>query len=103
MAVNWGLYSVFSDRALDGVIMIVVMMMLAMMITRMMIMSKCLVILAHHERYISTVNCDFQSVFSDRAVDKNAVLPGTPSVSPTLLLGQSAIWICHSSNAKCCR
>ena len=48
MAVNWGLYSVFSDRALDGVIMIVVMMMLAMMITRMMIMSKCLVILAHH-------------------------------------------------------
>ena len=72
IAVNWGLQYVFSDRALDRVIMIVVMMMLAIMITTMMIMSKCLVILAHHERYISTVNCDFQSVLSDRARDKNA-------------------------------
>jgi len=35
-------------------------------------MSECLVILPHHERYISTVNCDFQSVLTDRAPDKNA-------------------------------
>ena len=98
MAVNWGFQFVFSDRALDRVIRT----MMAIMMMMTMIMSECLVILAHHERYISTVNCDFQSVLSDRAVDKNAVLPGTPSVSPILLLGQSAIWICHSSNAKCC-
>ena len=60
MAVNRGFQSLFSGRALDGVMMM------------MMLMSKCLVILAHHERYISTVNCDFQSVLSDRARDKNA-------------------------------
>jgi len=64
--------------SVDGVMMM--MMMLAMMMMTMMIMSKCLVILGHHERYISTVNCDFQSVLTDRAVDKNAVLPGTTPV-----------------------
>ena len=58
----------FTDRALDGVIIIVVM---TSMIMAMM-MSKCLVILPHHVRYISTVNCDFQSVLTDRALDKNA-------------------------------
>ena len=69
----------FTDRALDGVVIIVVMTstimmmtMMMMMIAVMIMMSECLVILPHHERYISTVNCDFQSVLTDRALDKNA-------------------------------
>ena len=64
----------FSDRDLDGMIMIVMTMMTMMMMvikTTMLIMSKCLVIWSI-TRYISTVNCDFQSVLSDRARDKNA-------------------------------
>ena len=74
MAVNCrGFQSVFTDRALDGVIIIVVMTSAIMIMAMMMIMSKCLVILPHHVRYISTVNCDFQSVLTDRALDKNAV------------------------------
>ena len=69
-----GFWSVFSDRDLDGMIMIVMTMMTMMMMvikTTMLIMSKCLVIWSI-TRYISTVNCDFQSVLSDRARDKNA-------------------------------
>ncbi len=71
MAANWGFQSVFSDRGLDGVIMIFMTMVMIVIKTAMLIMSKCLVIWSI-KRYISTVNCDFQSVLSDRARDKNA-------------------------------
>ena len=71
MAANWGFQSVFSDRGLDGVIIILMTMVMIVIKTAMLIMSKCLVIWSI-TRYISTVNCDFQSVLSDRARDKNA-------------------------------
>ena len=71
MAANWGFQSVFSDRGLDGVIMIFMTMVMIVIKTAMLIMSECLVIWSI-KRYISTVNCDFQSVLSDRARDKNA-------------------------------
>ena len=96
MAANWGFLSVFSDRDLDGMIMIVMTMMAMMMMvikTAMLIMSECLVIWSI-TRDISqqlTVTSSPCSV----TVRETRMPPGcrnNSDVSPNRVLGHFAIF-----------
>ena len=93
MAANWGFQSVFSDRGLDGVIMIFMTMVMIVIKTAMLIMSKCLVIWSI-TRDISqqlTVTSSPCSV----TVQETRMPPGcrnNSDVSPNRVLGHFAIF-----------